>query len=301
MADAGDLNPGLERAMRVRVPPPVPARPAAARNRSECASPLRGRWERPAGGRHACRPSRPCALIALPLIPADLVADSAGRFQDRERVGPQRDPALRVRSDGDGPGSGARKRHPSLLPGSSSPKNLTLNRVRRSSSPTWRGDLYKSRAAGSVGLIGPAAPDPREDVQHGVVGTYGVSLPVVGSDRAPFSRRRRGQPLDQPGRLRRRRPTARTSPWSSDDSGGAATVTIYDADGNARGSQDFGSPLRACSNFRSGASREPYRSRAQIAVTRGHAAGYAVVVDNVTGDSSLFAFEDLPGAARMSS
>ena len=34
--------------------------------------------------------------------------------------------------------------------------------------------------------------------------------------------------------------------------------------------------------------------RSQIHVTRGRAAAYAVVVDNVTGDSSLFIFEDLP-------
>ncbi len=33
-------------------------------------------------------------------------------------------------------------------------------------------------------------------------------------------------------------------------------------------------------------------------MTRGHAAGYAVVVDNVTGDSSLFSFEDLPGGRQ---
>ncbi len=34
--------------------------------------------------------------------------------------------------------------------------------------------------------------------------------------------------------------------------------------------------------------------RAEIVVTSGRAAGYSVVVDNVTGDSSLFTFEDLP-------
>ena len=33
-------------------------------------------------------------------------------------------------------------------------------------------------------------------------------------------------------------------------------------------------------------------------MTRGHAAAYAVVVDNVTGDSSLFSFEDLPAGMQ---
>ena len=33
-------------------------------------------------------------------------------------------------------------------------------------------------------------------------------------------------------------------------------------------------------------------------MTRGRAAGYAVVVDNVTGDSSLFSFEDLPAGIQ---
>jgi hypothetical protein len=35
-------------------------------------------------------------------------------------------------------------------------------------------------------------------------------------------------------------------------------------------------------------------ARAQVEVRRGRAAGYSVVVDNVTGDSSLFSFEELP-------
>jgi hypothetical protein len=34
--------------------------------------------------------------------------------------------------------------------------------------------------------------------------------------------------------------------------------------------------------------------RAQVQVIRGRAAGYSVVNDNITGDSSLFAFEQLP-------
>ena len=38
--------------------------------------------------------------------------------------------------------------------------------------------------------------------------------------------------------------------------------------------------------------------RANILVTRGHAAAYAVVADNVTGDSSLFTFGDLPGGIQ---
>ena len=38
--------------------------------------------------------------------------------------------------------------------------------------------------------------------------------------------------------------------------------------------------------------------RAQISVTRGHAAGYAVGADNVTGDTSLYPFEALPAGVQ---
>ena len=85
-----------------------------------------------------------------------------------------------------------------------------------------------------------------------------------------------------------------------DATGGAATVTVFDADGIERGRQDF-SPRRrrASSSSPSGASRARSSvGRAQVVVTRGRAAGYAVVVDNVTGDSSLFAFEDLPAGIQ---
>ncbi len=84
-----------------------------------------------------------------------------------------------------------------------------------------------------------------------------------------------------------------------DASGGAATVTVYDADGNARGRQDFSLDMAGLQQFSVGSFAGAVSvARAEIAVTRGHAAGYAVVVDNVTGDSSLFSFEDLTGGAR---
>lgn len=130
-------------------------------------------------------------------------------------------------------------------------------------------------------------------------GTYGVSLPVVGSDR-----------LLTPGDVG-------DSVWISQDSssgagyrtnvalvfpdasGGAATVTVYDADGNPRGSQDYALDAPGLQQFSVGSFAGAVAvGRAQVAVTRGHAAGYAVVVDNVTGDSSLFAFEDLPAGIQ---
>jgi hypothetical protein len=80
-----------------------------------------------------------------------------------------------------------------------------------------------------------------------------------------------------------------------DDGGGAAAVTIYDANGTAIGSQDYGLDAPGFQQFSvsSFAGAVPV-GRAELVVTRGRAAGYSVVVDNVTGDSSLFTFEDLP-------
>jgi hypothetical protein len=80
-----------------------------------------------------------------------------------------------------------------------------------------------------------------------------------------------------------------------DAGGGAATVTVYDGDGNELGSRDFSLDSAGFQQFGVGgiAGAVPV-GRAQIRVTRGRAAGYSVVNDNVTGDSSLFTFEDLP-------
>ena len=84
-----------------------------------------------------------------------------------------------------------------------------------------------------------------------------------------------------------------------DDGGGAATVTVYDADGSERGHQDYSLDSPGLQQFSAGSFAGAVSvGRAQVVVTRGRAAGYAVVVDNITGDSSLFSFEDLPGGIQ---
>ncbi len=126
-------------------------------------------------------------------------------------------------------------------------------------------------------------------------GTYGVALPVFAEDR-----------LLTPGKTADSLWISQSADGSSgyrtnvavvfpDAGGGAARVTIYDADGNEAGSQDFSLDSAGFQQFGAGgfAGAIPV-ARAQVRVTRGRAAGYSVVVDNVTGDSSLFTFEDLP-------
>ena len=80
-----------------------------------------------------------------------------------------------------------------------------------------------------------------------------------------------------------------------DAGGGAALVSVYDADGNLAGAREFnlsepGFQQVSVSSFAGAVAV----GRARIQVMGGRAVGYSVVVDNVTGDSSLFAFEDLP-------
>jgi hypothetical protein len=130
-------------------------------------------------------------------------------------------------------------------------------------------------------------------------GTYGVALPVVASDRLLASGDFADSlwiTQDASGATGYRTNIALVFP---DASGGAATVTVYDADGNVRGSQNFGLATAGLQQFSVGsfAGGVPV-GRAQVAVTRGHASAYAVVVDNVTGDSSLFSFEDLPAGIQ---
>jgi hypothetical protein len=126
-------------------------------------------------------------------------------------------------------------------------------------------------------------------------GTYGVALPVFADDRL-LSERDLTHSLwisqSADGTSGYRTNVAVVFP---DAGGGSATVSVYDADGNVAGTQDFSLNTPGFQQFSvsSFAGAVPV-GRAQIQVTGGRAAGYSVVVDNVTGDSSLFAFEDLP-------
>jgi hypothetical protein len=130
-------------------------------------------------------------------------------------------------------------------------------------------------------------------------GTYGVALPVFADDRLL----QLGDTADSlwisqsaDGASGYRTNVAVVFP---DDGGGSATVTVFGADGSTIGSQDFSLDAPGFQQFGVGgfAGAVPI-ARAQVRVTRGRAAGYSVVVDNVTGDSSLFAFEDLPAGAQ---
>ncbi|MFI5182220.1 MAG: hypothetical protein ACHQPI_12595 [Thermoanaerobaculia bacterium] len=126
-------------------------------------------------------------------------------------------------------------------------------------------------------------------------GTFGVALPVF-ADEQLLSLGDTGDSLwisqSADGSSGYRTNVAVVFP---DDGGGAATVTIFDADGNQIGTRDYGLDAPGFQQFSvSSFAGAVSVGRAEIVVTRGRAAGYAVVNDNVTGDGSLFIFEDLP-------
>jgi hypothetical protein len=126
-------------------------------------------------------------------------------------------------------------------------------------------------------------------------GTFGVALPVFADDRL-LAAGRSAQSLwisqSADGSTGYRTNVAVVFP---DAAGGAATVTVYDVDGNEIGAQDFSLAAAGFQQFGVGGFAGAVSvARARVLVTRGRAAGYSVVVDNVTGDSSLFTFEELP-------
>ena len=131
-------------------------------------------------------------------------------------------------------------------------------------------------------------------------GTFGVSLPVYSSDHLIGE----GQTADS---LWVQQDSSSNSGFRTnvgvvfpDAGGGEAVVTLYDAAGVVVGTMNYSS---ASAGFQqqSVASAAPAGlpiGRAQIFVTRGHAAGYAVGVDNVTGDTSLYPLEALPAGVQ---
>lgn len=131
-------------------------------------------------------------------------------------------------------------------------------------------------------------------------GTFGVALPVYSSGQLLAE----GQTADSiwiqqdpPGSSGFRTNLGVVFP---DAAGGEAVVTFFDATGAAVGNLNYSS---AAPGFQqqSVASVAPAGlsiGRAQISVTRGHAAGYAVGVDNVTGDTSLYPLEALPAGVQ---
>jgi hypothetical protein len=131
-------------------------------------------------------------------------------------------------------------------------------------------------------------------------GTFGVALPVVEESRF-LSPGYMADSLwisqDPQGDRGYRTNIAVVFP---DPTGGSATVTLYDAAGAKQGQQDFSLDAAGLQQIGVGAIVPGGldMGRADIQVTSGRAAGYAVVVDNVTGDGSLFLFGDLPGGRQ---
>jgi hypothetical protein len=84
-----------------------------------------------------------------------------------------------------------------------------------------------------------------------------------------------------------------------DAGGGTANVTLFDQSGTSVGTWEFSSDEAGFSQVSVGSVSGPLPlGRAEIEVREGRAAAYASVVDNVTGDSSLFPFEPLPALAQ---
>src|SRR5664279_6423812 len=180
------------------------------------------------------------------------------------------------------------------------PKQVTLNAGQTVVYRNVLDSLWGTQGAGATQVASDSPLLIRARTYNTAAsGTYGVALPVFADDRLLSV----GDSADSlwisqsaDGSSGYRTNVAVVFP---DDGGGAATVTVYGADGSKIGSQDFSLDASGFQQFGVGGFAGAVSiARAQVVVTRGRAAGYSVVVDNVTGDSSLFAFEDLPGGAQ---
>jgi hypothetical protein len=159
-------------------------------------------------------------------------------------------------------------------------------------------------ATGLVGALSVQSDQPlvlrARTYNTAATGTFGVSLPVYASDHLIGE----GQTADS---LWVQQDPSGSSGFRTnvgvvfpDAAGGDAVVTFYDANGVAAGTLNYSS---ASAGFQqqSVASVAPAGlpiGRAEIFVARGHAAGYAVGVDNVTGDTSLYPLEALPAGVQ---
>ena len=195
------------------------------------------------------------------------------------------------------PGSVPAQATISFIPANgTTPKQVTLN---AGETVVYRNVLDRLWGAQGAGATQIASDSPllirARTYNTAASGTYGVALPVFAGERLLAH----GKPADSlwisqsaDGASGYRTNVAVVFP---DVDGGAATVTVYGADGVEIGSQDFSLGSAGFQQFGVGGFAGAVSvARAQVQVTRGHAAGYSVVVDNVTGDSSLFTFEELP-------
>jgi hypothetical protein len=156
--------------------------------------------------------------------------------------------------------------------------------------------------SGAVGALTVSSDQPlllrARTYNDAASGTYGVALPVVEDSRLLSA----GDTADT---FWIDQDAASTSGYRTNiavvfpDGGGSAIVTVFDSNGVSAGQhvfeQDSAGFLQVSAGSFAGA--VPL-GRANILVTRGRATAYAVVADNVTGDSSLFTFGDLPGGIQ---
>jgi hypothetical protein len=152
--------------------------------------------------------------------------------------------------------------------------------------------LWGVTSAGAVQVTSDSALLIRARTYNNAsAGTYGVALPVFADDQLLSL----GDTADSVWVSQSADYRTNIGVVFPDEGGGSASVTIYDAEGNEVGTRDYGVDAAGFQQLSVATfgGAVPV-GRAEIVVTRGRAAGYSVVVDNVTGDSSLFTFEDLP-------
>ncbi|HEY3348504.1 MAG TPA: hypothetical protein VGM13_01860 [Thermoanaerobaculia bacterium] len=185
----------------------------------------------------------------------------------------------------------------SFIPaGGTTPKQVTLGAGQTLAYRNVLDSLWGAQGAGATQVAGDAPLLIRARTYNTAAsGTYGVALPVFADDRLlEIGDTAHSLWISQSanGNSGYRTNIAVVFP---DAGGGSGTVTVFDADGVSLGSQgyDLDAPGFQQFSVASFAGAVPV-SRAELVVTRGRGAGYSVVVDNVTGDSSLFTFEDLP-------
>ncbi len=189
----------------------------------------------------------------------------------------------------------------SFLPGGGAPRTLSL---RPGETAVYRNVVETLFGlSGTAGALSISSDQPlllrARTYNTAASGTFGLALPVYENERL-LAEGDVGDSLwvsqSASGDSGFRTNVAVAFP---DATGGAASVTLYDADGHVVGRKDYALDAAGLQQFSVGsfAGTVPV-GRARILVTRGRAAAYAVVVDNVTGDGSLFAFEDLPAGRQ---
>jgi hypothetical protein len=183
------------------------------------------------------------------------------------------------------------------------PKQVTLNAGQTVVYRNVFDSLWGAQGAGATRIASDSPLLIRARTYNTAAsGTYGVALPVFADDRLLA----RGKAADSlwisqsaDGSSGYRTNVAVVFP---DAGGGTATVTVYDTAGNEIGSQDFSLDAAGFQQFGVGGFAGAVSvARAEVQVTRGRAAGYSVVVDNITGTVRSSRSRSFPRAIRTSS